>query len=107
MEHSESTIDRLQRRLDEMEKRFERLQQQVAEQNLMPVRALAERDNQYPSTYDGLIKMMKRRGVPKRLASGAKKPKGSKAQTYVSLTELEAGEELATQSVKRDAGTYD
>lgn len=97
----------LQARVDRLETTVRRLMQQMQGQTLVAVRTLAERENEYPGTYGGLIKLMRRRGVPKRLASGAKKPDGSKAQTYVSLTELEAGEELATQSVQRDAGLID
>jgi len=90
--------------LEEKLSRLERIVQRQAQETLVAVRTLAERDNAFPGTYDGLVKLMKRRGVPKRLSSGAKKPQGSRAQTYVSLTELEAGRELGTQSVKRDAG---
>lgn len=97
----------LQARVDRLETTVRRLMQQMRGQTLVAVRTLVERENEFPGTYDGLIKLMERRGVPKRLASGAKKPSGSRAQTYVSLTELEGGEELATQSVQRDAGLID
>jgi hypothetical protein len=97
----------LRDRLEKMEAKIDRLERRLkreASQTLVAARTLAERDNSYPDTYDGLVKLMDRRGVPRRLASGAKKPSGSRAQTYVSLTELEAGEELGTQSVQRDGG---
>lgn len=103
----DTAADDLQARVDELEAKIDRLERrlkQEASETLVAVRTLAERDNRWPSTYDGLVKLMDRRGVPRRLASGAIKPEGSRAQTYVSLTELEAGEELGTQSVQRDGG---
>lgn len=101
---STDTESDLRARVDELEHAVRRLRRQVRSQALVNVRALAKQENRYPDSYSGIIKLMARRGVPRRLASGAKKPDGSKAQTYVSLSELESGEELGTQSVQRDGG---
>lgn len=97
----------LQARVDRLEATVRRLMQQMQRQTLVAVRTLAERENEYPSTYGGVKKLIERRGVPLRRADGSKKPQGSREQSYVSLTELEAGKELATQSVQRDAGLID
>lgn len=100
----------LQARVDQLEAKLARLERrldQEAKETLVAVRTLAERDNSFPSSYAGMKKLIERRGVPLRQADGSIKPEGSRAQSYVSLTELEGGEELSAQSVRRDAGLMD
>jgi hypothetical protein len=75
-------VERLERRLGYVE---DRLQQET----LRPVRALAEEDNRWPSSYSGFIDLMERSGVPKRTRGGGRKEEGSRRTTYVSMFDLE------------------
>jgi len=72
----------------DLEARVRRLEGLVAQSVYTPIRAIAERENTYPDTYSGVVRLMERRGIPRRTSTGAKKPSGSRETAYVDLREL-------------------
>jgi|APHM01.1.fsa_nt_gi hypothetical protein len=85
----QQTVKNLKQELREVKERTERLEEIYAQEQYVPVRALAEGDNEWPDSYSGFISMMKRRGIPKRTREGRVKKAGSKRTTYVSTYDLE------------------
>jgi hypothetical protein len=72
-----------------LEERLTAVEQRLAQETLRPVRALAEADNQWPDSFNGMRRMMDREGVPARTRSGQIK-RGSSTQTvFVSTYDLE------------------
>jgi hypothetical protein len=78
----------LAQKVDQLEKRLDALESRVRQETLHEVRRVAEADNRWPDSYSGMIDLMDRAGVPKRIRSGRIKEEGSRMTTYVSEYDL-------------------
>lgn len=80
--------EELQDQIHHLRQRVKRLERRLRKETLCPVRDLAEEENRWPDTYNGVVALMERVGVPKRNYGGREKKKGSRRRTYVSVYEL-------------------
>lgn len=83
-----STHKELQDEIHHLRQRVKRLERRLRKETLCPVRVLAEKENRWPDTYNGIVALMERVGVPKPNYGGREKKKGSRRRTYVSVYEL-------------------